>query len=60
MMNALPYTMDIKYTYSFVMQDCSEGNLSAALSNNGSTSFVNFVILLEKPIACQKLLYFPV
>ena len=42
------------------MQDCSEGDPSAALSNNGSTSFVNFTILLEKPIACQKVLYFPV
>ena len=36
------------------MQDCSEGDLSAALSNDGSISFVNFTILVEKPIACQK------
>ena len=40
------------------MQDCSEGGPSAAHSNNGSTKFVNFTILLEKPIACQSVVFF--
>jgi len=39
------------------MQDCSEGDLSAAFSNNGSTKFVSFPILLEKPIACQSVAF---
>ena len=38
---------------SFFMQDCSEGDSRAALSNNGCAKFVNFTILFEKPIACQ-------
>ena len=42
-----------QWTCSFFMQDCSEGDLRAALSNNGCTKFVNFTILFEKPIACQ-------
>ena len=39
------------------MQDCSESDPSAALSNNGCTKFVNFTILLEKPIACQSVVF---
>jgi len=39
------------------MQDCSEGDPSAALSNNGCTKFVSFTILLEKPIVCQSVVF---
>ena len=48
---------DLPTVYKRVTSPCSEDDQSAALSNNGCTKFVDFTILLEKPIACQSVVF---